>query len=145
MSQKRTVGVRRLRALEWVPLAGAIVWSVALLDIASTAQLYATSYADTSGVGDASQSSTLVDENGRGVLLIIGIPLLISIIVALALWFRGARRGAGLIAWTLTGLLAGFNLLAMLTIGFLVVPVTACLAFACVRRQYRDYPPVVTA
>lgn len=141
MSRKPTVGSRRLRTLEWVPLAGAFVWSVGLLIALPSAQVGVTTYADTTGpnagVGPPPQSSTLLDENGSGVLLIIGVPLLMTILVALALWFRRSRRGAGPIAWTLTGLLTGFNLLGMLTIGLFVIPVTACVAFACLQRQTR--------
>jgi hypothetical protein len=35
------------------------------------------------------------------------------------------------IAWTLTGILAGFTLLAMMSIGVLVLPVTVALVVAC--------------
>ena len=38
------------------------------------------------------------------VSLLIGIPLVVTITVGVCLWRRGARRGAGLIAWTVTGL-----------------------------------------
>jgi hypothetical protein len=74
-----------------------------------------------------------------GVLLIIAVPLLVTVIVGYALWRRGARRGAGPIAWTFTGLLAGFNLVAMLSIGPFIMPVTASLAFACTIRQARPH------
>jgi hypothetical protein len=35
------------------------------------------------------------------------------------------------VAWTLTGLLAAFNLLAMLSIGVFILPITAALIVAC--------------
>jgi hypothetical protein len=60
-----------------------------------------------------------------------------TVLVALALWIRGPRRGPGLVAWMLVGLLACFNLLAMLTIGIFIVPVTALLVVACALRQGR--------
>jgi hypothetical protein len=41
------------------------------------------------------------------------------------------------VAWTVTVLLAGFNVLAMASIGLFIVPVTAALVVACVRRQAR--------
>ena len=149
MRLKRTVGSKRLRLGEWLPVVGALVWSVVLLDFASTAQVYVSSSVDSTGpntsLGDPSRSSTLIEENGSGVLWVVGVPLLMTILVGLALWIRGSRRGAGLLAWTLTGLLVGFNLLAMLTIGPVVIPVTVCLAVACFRRQTRESSPVATA
>jgi hypothetical protein len=79
----------------------------------------------------------LVEQNGFGVLLTMAVPLLVTIIVGYALWRRGARRGAGVIAWTLTGLLACLSLVAMLSVGVFVLPVTACLVIACAVRQDR--------
>ena len=81
----------------------------------------------------------MVDVNGSGILLIIVVPLLVTLVVGFALWRRGGRRGAGPIAWTFTGLLAGFNLVAMLSIGAFIVPVTACLAVACTICQARPH------
>lgn len=138
MGPNRPAGDRR-RMFDWVLLAAATVWSAALLVVAMTAPLYETTSVDattsSAGVGHVTQSSTLIAENGSGVMLIMGIPLLVTIIVAVALWTRGSRPGAGPVAWTLTCLLCVFNLLAMLTIGLFVIPVTACLIVVCSRRQ----------
>jgi len=41
------------------------------------------------------------------------------------------RQGAGVLAWTIAGLLAVFNILALASIGVFVIPVTACLFVAC--------------
>lgn len=57
-------------------------------------------------------------------------------VAALSPW-RGAIR-----AWTLTGLLAGFNLLAMLSIGVFLLPVTAAVIVACAMCRSRSKPPV---
>ncbi len=75
-------------------------------------------------------SVSLVSEQGSGVIAVLAIPLLITVIVGVALWFR-SRSGVLIVAWTFTGLLALFNLLAMLTIGVFVLPVTAALIVAC--------------
>jgi hypothetical protein len=132
------VGGGRLRRAEWVALTIALSWSAALLAAAALAPAYQSTTQTSSGTV-THQSATLVDENGSGVLLIIAVPLLVTVIVGYALWRRGARRGAGPIAWTFTGLLAGFNLVAMLSIGPFIMPVTACLAVACTIRQARPH------
>jgi hypothetical protein len=68
--------------------------------------------------------------NGLGVALVIAVPLLATLTVGAALW-RHSRRGAVRMAWAVTGLLAVFNLLAMMSIGVLVVSVTVALTVAC--------------
>ncbi len=73
---------------------------------------------------------TLVDANGPGVAVVLAIPLAVTILVG-CLLLRRRRRWALPVAWTLTGLLAVFTLLAMASIGLFVVPVTACLIVAC--------------
>jgi len=115
-------------------LAAALVWSAGLIVAAAVAPAYQ-STSETSSGTVTHESSTLVDENGPAVLLPVGVPLLVTVIVGYALWRREASRGAGPIAWTFTGLLAGFNVVAMLSIGLLMLPVTAALAVACAKRQ----------
>jgi len=124
----------RLRWGEWMALAAALVWSAGLIVAAAVAPAYQ-STSETSSGTVTHESSTLVDENGPAVLLPVGVPLLVTVIVGYALWRREASRGAGPIAWTFTGLLAGFNVVAMLSIGLLMLPVTAALAVACAKRQ----------
>jgi hypothetical protein len=75
-------------------------------------------------------SGTLVGVNGLGVVVVLGVTLLVTLAVGCALWQRSRRRGVAF-AWALTGLLAVFNLLAMLSIGVFVLPVTAALILAC--------------
>lgn len=85
-------------------------------------------------------SETLVDVNGRGVVIVLGLPLLITVAIGFALW-HGSWRGAIPFAWALTGLLAAFNLLAMLSIGVFVLPVTAALVVACSTSRTRPKHP----
>jgi hypothetical protein len=75
-------------------------------------------------------SATVVGVNGLGAVVVLGVPLVATVLVGCALWLR-SRRGAVPSAWTLTALLAGFNLLAMASIGFFIFPVTAALMVAC--------------
>ena len=126
----------RLQRDEWVALSVALLWSVALIVLAVVAPAYQSTTQTSSGAV-ISETSSLFDENGAAVLLPVGVPLLVSVVVGFALWRREASRGAGPVAWTGTVLLAAFNVLAMASIGLLIVPVTAALVFACVRRQGR--------
>lgn len=116
--------------IERVSLAIAAAWGVGLLVAAVFVPVYQAVSVSTSGAVTRS-SATLVDVNGWGVLLVTGVPLLVSLGVGGALWHRGARPGAGAFAWTIAGLLAGFNVLAMLPIGVFVIPVTVGVVAAC--------------
>jgi hypothetical protein len=98
---------------EWVALAVALVWSAGFIVAVALASAYQSTTETSSGTVTHG-SATLVDENGRAVLLPVAVPLLVTVIVGCALWRREASRGAGPIAWTFTGLLAGFNVVAML-------------------------------
>jgi uncharacterized membrane protein YhaH (DUF805 family) len=120
-----------LRPGEWAALAVALVWSLGLMLAATLLPSYeGTSETSSEGV-NRHHSTTLVEENGSGVLLVVFAPLLATLVVALALWARRVRAGAGPIAWSATALLAGLTLLGMLTIGPMILPVTACLLVAC--------------
>ena len=65
-----------------------------------------------------------------GALLVAGAPLAAAVVTGCALWRHASRRSAG-VAWAVIGLLACFNVLAILTIGVIVFPVTLALAVAC--------------
>jgi hypothetical protein len=116
----------------------ALVWSAGPIVAAAVAPAYQSTTETSSGTV-THESATLVDENGPAVLLPVGVPLLVTVIVGYALWRREEGRGAGPIAWTFTGLLASFNVVAMLSIGLLMLPVTAALAVACAKRQARTH------
>ena len=112
-----------------VALLIAAVYGLALLVSAFIAPVYQSTSMSSSG--EVTQGSeTLVAVNGLGVALVIAVPLLATLTVGAALW-RHSRRGAVRMAWAVTGLLAVFNLLAMMSIGVLVVPVTVALTVAC--------------
>jgi hypothetical protein len=120
----------RLGRLERVSLAVAAVWGAGLLAGAVVVPVY--SSAGVPGSGAVSHgSATLVGVNGWGVLLVASVPLAATAMVGGALWRRGSRSGAGVLAWTIAGLLAVFNVLALASIGVFVIPVTACLFVAC--------------
>jgi hypothetical protein len=74
----------------------------------------------------------LVAVNGLGVLVPVGIPLLISVLVWLALHRKCSRGGpiAGYLAWTLVAVLALGCLVAAASIGLLVVPIALLLGRA---------------
>lgn len=120
----------RFGRLESVSLVTALVWGTGLIIGARLIPVYESSAASRSGAASAG-SATLVAVNGWGVLLVAGAPLAAAVLTGCALWRRGGRPGAGVFAWAVTGLLACFNVLAMLSIGLFVVPVTVALAVAC--------------
>jgi uncharacterized protein involved in response to NO len=122
---------------ERIALLVATGWSVALLVAAMVAPVYSSATVTTARFATATGSATLVQVNGWRVLVVVGIPLVCTLLVGAALWRRAGRPGAGVAAWVVTGLLAGFNVLALASIGIFVVPVTAGLAVACARHQGR--------
>lgn len=128
--------VGRLRRGEWMALAVALMWSAGLMVAAAVAPVYG-SMTETSSGTVTHGSATLVDVNGPAVLLPVGVPLLATVLVGCALWRRDASGGAGPFAWTFTVLLAGFNVVAMASIGLFMLPVSAALGVACAMRQAR--------
>ena len=111
-----------------IALVGALGWSAALIVGACVVPVY-------SSDGPAGRgSATLVGENGAGVIGVVIIPLVVSVVVAAVLNRRSAAPNAGPVAWTATGLLATFNVLALLSIGIFVLPVTVCLVVACMQH-----------
>ena len=96
----------------------AFVWSIGLLVAALLAPEYG--------------SATLVDENGSGVLVAVAVPALISVAVWLALWRKCTHGGqvGGVVAWTGVSVLSVFCLIALASIGLLVLPVALLLASA---------------
>jgi len=121
---------RRFRRLEWISLAIALALGAGLVILALLAPVYQSQNVSSSGAM-TDGSATLVGVNGWGALLVAGAPLAAAVVTGIGLWRRAGRPGAGVPAWTVTGLLACFNALAMATIGIFVVPVTVALFAAC--------------
>lgn len=126
-----------------IALLGAAVWGLVLVIAGFLLPVYQTE--TTSSSGELVRGTeTLVGMNGGVVGVVLVVPLLATVLVASALLLRN-RRGALAAAWAVTGLLAVFNLLAMLTIGGLVVPVTAALLVACASASGSRTSAVTTA
>ena len=126
----------RLRRLEWVSLAIAAAWGAGLLAAAALVPVYASVGVSSSGAVPHGPA-TLVGVNGWHALLVAGVPLAATAMAGGALWRRGPRPGAGVLAWTIAGLLAVFNALALASIGVFVIPVTVCLVVACAGHERR--------
>jgi len=126
----------RFGRLEAISLALALVWGVGLVIAAVLVPVYQSASVSSSGtVTDG--SATLVGVNGWGALLVAGAPLAAAVVTECALWRRAGRQGAGVLAWAVAGLLVCLNVLAMLSIGVFVVPVTAALAVACGTHRHK--------
>lgn len=77
---------------------------------------------------------TVVQANGPWVLVPVGVPMVGSGVVAMALALR-RHPGAGVVAWAATGLVAGEAVLGMLTIGLFALPAAGVLVAACARAE----------
>ena len=134
------VGTARLGRVPAVALLVAAAYGVALVVAAFVLPVYDSDSSSSTG-GTSRASHTLVGVNGSGVAVVLAVPLLVTLAVGFALWLRS--RWALPIAWSLTGLLAALNLLAMLSVGIFVLPVTAALVLACARSWPPARPPAV--
>lgn len=132
---------RRFRRLEWISLATALALGTGLVIVALLAPVYQSQSVSSSGTM-TNGSATLVGVNGWGALLVAGAPLTAAVVTGCGLWRRAGRPGAGVLAWTVTGLLACFNVLAMATIGVFVAPVTVALFAACAAHGGRPHGEV---
>ena len=128
----------RFGRFERISLVIALVWGTGLAAAALVAPVYqSSSYSNSGTVTDG--SATVVGVNGWGALLVAIAPLAAAMVTGWALWRRTGRQGAGVFAWAVTGLLVCFNLLAMLSIGVLVLPVTLALVVACATHGRKRY------
>ena len=133
---------RSHRRVLWFPIGAAVLWSSGLLVAALKLPTYEGDvvYGGTRpGTGDSytivtHHSETLV-ANDRGMLLVVALPLVASLIVAVALLGRHRTRSAHVVAravaWAAAGVCGLVTMLGMLTIGPFLVPAAACLAAAC--------------
>jgi multisubunit Na+/H+ antiporter MnhB subunit len=118
----------------------AAVYGLALIIAGFLAPAYESTSVSSSGE-TTHGSGTLIGVNGLSAAVVLGAPLLLTLVVGYALW-RPSRPSAVPFAWTLTGLLAGFNLLAMASIGVFLLPLTADVIVACAMCRSRSKPPV---
>ncbi len=117
----------RTRVAWWVAVAwGALLPVLALvLPVGTEATLGA------DGV-ETMRRVTLAQIEGASGVLTVAVPLALAVLVGAAMSSEG-RWGLPT-AWTLFGLLAAANLLAMMSVGVLVVPLTVALLVALVGR-----------
>ena len=126
----------------WALLVVAVLWSIGLLVAALTYPAYdSEAITDSTVVGGSRDgpeviktshsTATLVEVNGYHALWFIAVPLLTSLIVAIALLRARPGRVARPIAWGVTGVLGLLNFAAMLIVGFVMLPVMGCLVMAC--------------
>jgi hypothetical protein len=109
----------------------ALVWSLGLVLAALWAPVYSTSSGSSSVNGVTLGSATLVQENGAGVLIPVGVPVLVSAVVLVAL--RARRAGAhwaAPVAWVAIAVLGAEALLGLMTIGLFIVPALVLLILA---------------
>ncbi len=109
----------------------AIAWSVALLVGAATLPFYSGTRVSVDCPGcpevvSELETRTLLEVNGPGVLLVVGVPLGVSLLVAVTLW--SGRPSVP--AWVLIALLWLFSLVAVLSIGMFVMPAALLLTLA---------------
>jgi|HubBroStandDraft_6_1064221.scaffolds.fasta_scaffold73106_3 hypothetical protein len=111
----------------WFTVA-AFVWSAALVGAVFVLPFYGSSSVSSTGA-HSSPSLTLIQVNGPGVLVPMGIPLIIVALVWAALHRKCSRggRAARYVAWTLVGMLAAGCLVAIASVGLLIAPVAALL------------------
>jgi hypothetical protein len=122
------------------------VYSVALIIAGFLVPMDQTVYSSAPSDSGTSASSTMVESHftatlvgwsGLGVVFVLVVPLLVTLAVSAALWQR-ARRGAMVVAWTLSGLLAAINIAGLKTMGLFLIPVTVALLYACSRCSPRS-------
>jgi hypothetical protein len=120
----------------WLALATAAIWAVALVISAFLLPVYGTATYVSSGTDTGISpvpvpiTQTVVEVNGLVGVVAMAVPLMAALVVLAALR-RGVHGVSLIVVWTATGLLALFNLLAMLSIGVLMIPATGALLVAC--------------
>jgi hypothetical protein len=108
----------------------ATVWSGALVVLALILRQPTSTSGDV-GTHIAS-GATLVQENGPKVLIPVGLPLVLTLCVALLMWshYRRHRPLLGVGVWVCVGLLLALSLLAILSIGIFILPVAVLVVLA---------------
>jgi hypothetical protein len=125
----------RSTRVSFVALCAAALWSALLVVGAFVVPVYsgetcpATVEPSAAPVGCTSTSGTLVGVNGLTAVVVMSFPLLVTLLVGACLW--SGSRGGRSTAWAVVGLLAVLTLLAFLSVGIVLLPVTVALVVAC--------------
>lgn len=123
--------------------AAAALWSAAMIGYGAWGPAYTTvteSDSSENGLTTSITSSTLVDENGLGVLALLAVPLALALVTWFAL-HRRCARGSGWssgLAWCAVALLALLALLGSASVGGLFLPTVALLAVAAALTPRAD-------
>ena len=90
-----------------------------------------------------STSETLVQANGKGVVVVISLPLIFALVASsnMALRRHYGRSGVGTFTWVIIGLLGALVFVGALTIGMFVAPVPICLLMAALRIKELEKSP----
>jgi hypothetical protein len=118
-----------------IALAGASLWSLALVVAALTLPAYSGGSASTDATGTVTTSSTtatLVQVNGWWGLVVASVPLGACLVVG-ALLLGPGGRAARVAAVVVVALLGVLTVLSLLSIGVFIAPVTAGLGVAVLR------------
>jgi hypothetical protein len=132
---------RTLPLVTTTTLSAAVIYAAALVAAGFLAPVYSSTSSSSSGAVTTG-SETLVGVNGPGIVVVLCVPLLAAALVAVAVRLR-SRRGWVPFAWVVIAVLGAFNLLAMLSIGVFVLPVTLALIVATgTCRSAARQPPI---
>lgn len=121
---------RDLAWLMWVSLAFAAAWSLVLLWAVDGVAVYSTEDLSSDG-GATTTGASLADVNGPYAYAVAGVPLFVTVAVALLATFQ-PHLALALAALGVAGVLGVANLLAMLTVGIFVLPTTGALLLAAI-------------
>lgn len=128
----RTTGIALGVALAWSLLLVVAAFVVPVYGTASGSATVDPSTGLSTTTTEITGSATLVGVNGPGVLVVIGIPLVATLLVG---WALAARRRR--IGWVITSALCVLNVLALLSVGIFFVPTTLALIVACAATERR--------
>jgi len=107
------------------------MWSLALVAAAFVAPLYNGQMISSTG-GVTHTTSTLFEQNGMRVVVVLAAPLVITLLAWLGLHERCARgsRLGTVAAWSCVAFLAAFAVVGSMTVGPFVLPVVLLLGAA---------------
>ena len=115
-----------------VMLAGAALWSAALVVASLTLPVYSGEEASTSADGSLvtrSTSATLVDVNGLWGAVLAAVPLAVTVLVSVLVSLR-SHRSARLAAWACVAALGLLALAGLASVGLFFAPVFVALTIA---------------